>query len=102
MGNGRCHNGRQQQCQNDPNGHQWWWCNGWQDSSNRAMAIDMNGGGSKEGNGNGKEGGRQATATARKRAMATAIRVVGDKEGIGDGGKSDGNGVKGGGRLRWQ
>jgi hypothetical protein len=59
------------------------------------MAIAMNGGGSKE-------GGGQATATAMKRAMAMAMRVAGNKEDIGDGGKSDGNGVKGGGRLQLQ
>jgi hypothetical protein len=29
---------------------------GWQDGSNSAMAINMNGGGSKEGDGNGNEG----------------------------------------------
>ncbi len=57
MGDGRCHNGRQQQWRHDPNGRQWWWCNGWQDGIDSAMAIAMNGGGSKEGDGNGKNGG---------------------------------------------
>jgi hypothetical protein len=38
-------------------------------------------------------------ATATKRVMATATRVVGDKEGNGNGGKSNGNSVKGGGQL---
>ena len=80
MGDGRCHNGRQQQWRHDPDGHQWWWCNGWQDDSNSAMAIAMNGGGSKEGDGNGNNGGGQATATATKRALATAMRVAGNKE----------------------
>ena len=70
--------------------------NGWQDGSDKAMAIAMNGGRSKEGNGNGNKGGGQATATATKRAMATAMRVPGDEEGNGDGGKSDGDNVKGG------
>jgi hypothetical protein len=41
-------------------------------------------------------------ATATKRAKAMAKRVVGNKEGNGDGGKSDGDGVEGGGRWRWQ
>jgi hypothetical protein len=53
MGNGRCHNGRQQQQRHNPDGRQWWWCNGWQDGSDRAMAIAMNGGSSKDGNSNG-------------------------------------------------
>jgi hypothetical protein len=53
----------------DPDGCQWLWCNRWQEGSNSAMAIAMNGGGSKEGNGNsdgnkegnghGDEGGRR-------------------------------------------
>jgi hypothetical protein len=34
---------------------------------------------------------------ATKRAMATVTRMVGDKEGNGDGGKSNGNDNKGGG-----
>jgi hypothetical protein len=33
------------------------------------------------------------------RAMATVMRVVGNKEGNGDGGKSDGNSNKGGGQA---
>jgi hypothetical protein len=35
--------------------------------------------------------------TSTKRAIVMAMRVVGDKEGNGDGGKSNGNGVEGGG-----
>jgi hypothetical protein len=97
MGDGRCHNGRQQQRRHNPNG---WWCNGWQDGSNSAMAIAMNGGGSKEGNGDGDEGGGRVAAT--KRAMAMAIRVAGNEEGNDDNGKSNGGGIEGGGRWRWQ
>ncbi len=37
-----------------------------------------------------------ATATNRVMAMATVMTVVGDKEGNGDGGKSNGNGDKSG------
>jgi hypothetical protein len=102
MGNGRCHNGRQLQRRHDPDGHQLWWCNGWQDGSNSTMAIAMNGGGSKEGHGNDEDGGGQATAAVTKRAMARAMRVVGDKEGNGNGGKSDGSGAEDGGQWRWQ
>jgi hypothetical protein len=51
----------------------------------------------KEGNGDGNEGGRQATATSTKREMAMARRVVGEEERNGDGGKSNGDGNKGGG-----
>jgi hypothetical protein len=102
MGDGRCHDGRQRQRRHNPDGRQWWWCNRWQDCSNSAMAIAMNGGGSKKGYGNGNEGGGQATNMAMKRAMATVMRVAGDEEGNDDGGKSDGDGVKGGGRWRWQ
>jgi hypothetical protein len=36
---------------------------------------------------------------AMKRAMATVMRVAGDKEGNGDGGKSCGDGNKGGGQA---
>ncbi len=36
--------------------------------------------GDKEVNGNGNEGGRQATATGMKRAMMTATRVAGNKK----------------------
>jgi hypothetical protein len=61
------------------------------------MAIAMNGGGSKEGDGNGDDGGRQARVTVTKRAIATAMRVVGKKDGNGNGGKSNGNSVEGGG-----
>ncbi len=60
----------------------------------------MNGGGSKEGNGNGDNGGGRATSTVMKRAMATAMRVAGDKEGNGDSVESNEDGVKGGGQ--WQ
>jgi hypothetical protein len=74
MGDNRCHNGSQQWQRHNPDGHQWWWCNGWQDDSNSATAIAMNGNSSKEGNGNGNgngnEGDRQAKAMATKRAMA--------------------------------
>jgi hypothetical protein len=99
MGDGRHCNGRQRQRRYDPNGRQWWWCNGWQDGSNSTMAINMIGGRSKEGNGNGNEGGWQAKEVRRtKRVVATVMRMAGDKEGNGNGGKSDGNGVEGGGR----
>ncbi len=37
------------------------------------------------------------TATATKRALAMAMRVVGNKEGNGVSGKSNGDGVEGGG-----
>ncbi len=55
----------------------------------------------KEGNGDRDKGGRQATATAMasKRIMATAMTVVGDKEGIGDGGMSNGDGNESGGQA---
>ncbi len=53
----------------------------------------------KEGNGDSNEGGGQVTAMAMKRAMATATRVVGDEEGNGNGGKSNGDGNKGGRRA---
>ncbi len=49
------------------------------------------------GDGDSNEGGRQATATAMKRAMVTAMRVVGKKEDDSNGGKSNGDGNKGGG-----
>jgi hypothetical protein len=39
MGDGRCHNGRQGQWWHDPNGRQWWWCNGWQDGSDSAWQL---------------------------------------------------------------
>ncbi len=102
IGDGRCHNGRQQRRRHDPDGCQWWWCTGWQDGSDSALAIAMNGGRSKEGNGNSNNSGRRAMATATKRGMAMAMRVAGNKEGNGDGGKSDGNGIKGCRRWRWQ
>ena len=38
-----------------------------------------------------------AKAMATKRMMATATMVAGDKEGNGDGGKSNGDGNEGGG-----
>jgi hypothetical protein len=38
-------------------------------------------------------------AMAIKRAMATATKVTGDKEGYGNGGKSNGDGNEGGGRA---
>jgi hypothetical protein len=57
--------------------------------------VDCNG--IKEGDGDGNKGGGQATAMGTKRTMAMATRVVGDKEGNDDGGKSDGDGNEGGG-----
>ncbi len=45
--------------------------------------------GNKLGNGNSDKGGRQATAMAMKRMMGMVMRVVGNKEGSGIGGKSD-------------
>jgi hypothetical protein len=39
-------------------------------------------------------------ATATKRAMVTATMVAGDKEGYGDGCKSNGDGNEGGGRAK--
>ncbi len=101
MGNGRCHNRRQQQRRHDPNGRQWWWCNGWQDGSDSTTEIAMNGGRSKEGYGDSNDGGGRATAMVTKRAIATAMRVVGKEEGHSDGGKNDGDDVKGGGRWQW-
>jgi hypothetical protein len=46
--------------------------------------------------------GGWVTATTTKRAMATAMRVAGNKKGNGDGGKSNGDGVKGGRWWQWQ
>jgi hypothetical protein len=89
--------GRQRQRRHDPDGRQWWWCNGWQDGIDSAMAITMNGGGSKEGDCDSDEGGGRATAMATKWPMATFMRVAGDEEGNGDGGKSNCDGVEGGG-----
>jgi hypothetical protein len=102
MGNGRCHNGRLRQRRLDPDGRRWWWCNGWQDGSDSATAIAMNGGRSKEGDGNSDKGGERATAMATKRAMAMVMRVAGNEEGNGDCGMSDGNGVEGCRRWRWR
>jgi hypothetical protein len=48
------------------------------------------------GNGDSDKGGRQAMATAMKRAMVTTMRVVGNEEDDSNGGKSDGDGNKGG------
>ncbi len=45
----------------------------------------------------GDEGGRQVKAKAKKRAIVMTTRVVRNDDGNGDGGKSDGNGNKGGG-----
>ncbi len=39
------------------------------------------------------------TVTVTKRVMATATRVVGNKEGNGNSGKSDGNGSEGSGQA---
>jgi hypothetical protein len=47
---------------------------------------------------NGNNSGRQATVTTTKRVMVMAMRVAGDKEGNGDGGKSNGISNKGGGQ----
>ncbi len=47
----------------------------------------------------GNEGGRQVKAEATKRAITTATRGASDIDGIGDGGKSDGNGDEGAGRA---
>jgi hypothetical protein len=71
------------------------------DGDVRAAGEEEDGGqvdrdGAEEGDGDGNEGGRQATATATKRVMAMATRVVGNKEGNGDGGKSNSNGDEGG------
>jgi hypothetical protein len=55
--------------------------------------VDCNS--NKESNGDGNKGGRQAMVTVTKRAMAMVTRVVHDKEGNGNGSKSDGNGNKG-------
>jgi hypothetical protein len=49
------------------------------------------------GNDDGNKGCGQVRATATTRAMAMATRVVGNKEGNGNSGKSNGNGDKGGG-----
>ena len=40
-----------------------------------------------------------AMATGTKRAMLMVMRVLGDKEGNGKGGKSNGDGDKGGGQA---
>jgi hypothetical protein len=52
------------------------------------------GGGNKEGDGDANKGGGHATAAMMKRAMVTATRVAGDKEGNGNGGQSIGCGNK--------
>jgi hypothetical protein len=52
--------------------------------------------GNKEGDGDSNKGSEQATATATKRVMVTAIRVAGNKKGNSNGGKSNGNSVEGG------
>jgi hypothetical protein len=59
--------------------------------------VDCNG--NKEGDCDGNEGGKGATATAMatKGAMVTATRVVGNEEGICNSCKSNGDGNKGGG-----
>ncbi len=64
-----------------------------------AMAITMVCG--EEGDSDGNNGVGQGTATAIRRAMVTAMRVAGDKEGKSSkGGKGKGNGDEGGGRQR--
>jgi hypothetical protein len=59
--------------------------------------VDCNN--NKEGNGDGNEGGEQLTAMATKRAMAAATRLVVNKEGNGDSGKSNGDNDEGGRRA---
>jgi hypothetical protein len=61
--------------------------------------VDCNS--NKEGNCDGNEGSGQAMVmpTATKRMMATVTMVAGDKEGNGDGGKSNGDGDEGGGEA---
>ncbi len=51
----------------------------------------------KAGNDEDNKGSRQATATMTKRTMATATKVVGNKEGNCNSGKSDCNCKEGGG-----
>ena len=65
---------------------------------------DKVGGQAKASNG---EGGRRlmttramAAVTATTWVMATVTRLVGNKEGKGEGGKGDGDGIEGGGRRR--
>jgi hypothetical protein len=52
--------------------------------------------GSKEVDGDGNAGGRQATAMATKRAMVTAMRVAGDKKAM----ATAANGNEGGGGAK--
>ncbi len=56
-----------------------------------------NGNGNKEVDCNGNKAGGQVTAAAMKRAMLTATRVAGNKEGNINSGKRDGNSKEGGG-----
>ncbi len=66
-----------------------------------AMKVSCNKeGGDNGGKSNGKEGGGQATVVATTWAMATAMRLAGDKEGKCKGGTFDSNGDKD--RWRWQ
>jgi hypothetical protein len=51
----------------------------------------------KEGNSDGHKGGRGAKVMAMKREMAKATRVLGDKEGTGNGSKRNGGSNEGGG-----
>ncbi len=52
--------------------------------------------GDEEGNGDWDEGGGRAMATGMKKATVMVMRVVGNEEGNGNGGKSDGNEDEGG------
>jgi hypothetical protein len=54
----------------------------------------QSGGWGRQGDGDGEKVGRQAMATATKRAVAMVMRVVGEDAGNGEGGKSDGDGAK--------
>ncbi len=67
------------------------------------MAITMAGGKAGDGNSDSKNSVGQGTETATKRAMATAIRVAGDKEGKDSKvGKGKVNGNEGGGQQKGQ
>ena len=80
----------------------------------RAMALAMRvecdeGSDGFGGKSDGNKGGRRLTVTramamvtAPTWVMATVTRLVGNKEGKGEGGKGDGDGIEGGGRRREQ
>ncbi len=59
--------------------------------------MDCNG--DNEGNADCDEGGGQVTVTVTKRAMMTETKVAGNKEGNGDGDKSNADGKEGGGQA---